>query len=342
METKVKMQSKALLIFATFLMFSLSAFAQQRPCCSVVSVNAATGMVTARENASGKTFVFRLTNAALLPRITPGAPVYANFAGKQVSLDGKTACCQIVGISAAAGPVQPSAPPTPATSPATGTAQKPAGALAAGRVPLEPARETLLPQVSYGTPQDLTKKDRTDLSIHRAAIVGSNVNRDVVHLAGIEGIEKANIPEGAKNLLIMHAMTLPPEELDHYIVNTKLAEEWMKTHPAPASTKKHAGSTHSGCHAISMHCASEAAKHAQGEAERQSEKLRQQASDEWRHVSLEAAHDWKMAEDCMADKTLHLTDLPVNFSILPNIPLSFEKDVHVKNAHGDASGTTAP
>ena len=45
----------------------------------------------ARETNGGHTFQFQVTDPALLRGLRVGAPVYANFDTKQVSLDGKKA-----------------------------------------------------------------------------------------------------------------------------------------------------------------------------------------------------------------------------------------------------------
>jgi Cu/Ag efflux protein CusF len=67
------------------------------PCCGVTEI-ATNGQVTAREMNGTRTIVFQVTDAALLRALKPGAPVYANFDTKQVSLDGKKACCKILNI----------------------------------------------------------------------------------------------------------------------------------------------------------------------------------------------------------------------------------------------------
>ena len=98
------------------------------PCCTITAVDSRTGLVTGKENASGRMFQFQAGNAGLLKLLRPGTPVYANFTAKQVSLDGRNSCCQIVGVSAgAATAATPLAPRTavPATA-AAPTAAKPA------------------------------------------------------------------------------------------------------------------------------------------------------------------------------------------------------------------------
>jgi len=82
----------------------------QAPCCSVTAINAATGIVSAKVNASAETFQFKLTNANLLKELRVGEGVYANFTTHQVSLDGKTIAGPIT-----SGPQAPA--PTPAAPP---------------------------------------------------------------------------------------------------------------------------------------------------------------------------------------------------------------------------------
>lgn len=73
------------------------------PCCSVTAIDARTGVVTAKDKASGQEFKFHVTQAALLRTLRAGSPVYANFAAKKVSLKEGAPCCAIVAISAARG-----------------------------------------------------------------------------------------------------------------------------------------------------------------------------------------------------------------------------------------------
>ena len=51
------------------------------------------GMATARENATGKTFQFKIEGAAT--KLKAGDKVFANFATRQVSVDGAEPCCTI-------------------------------------------------------------------------------------------------------------------------------------------------------------------------------------------------------------------------------------------------------
>jgi Cu/Ag efflux protein CusF len=66
------------------------------PCCGITGIDLSAGVVTARETATGKTFQFKVENAALLKSLKAGQGVYANFGTHQVSVDGITPCCGIV------------------------------------------------------------------------------------------------------------------------------------------------------------------------------------------------------------------------------------------------------
>ncbi len=86
----------------------------ESPCCSVTAVNAKTGMVTAKETSTGRTFQFKAT-PALLKTLSAGSPIYANFSTKQVSTNGVAPCCAIVSLSAS-GTVATSSKIAPASA----------------------------------------------------------------------------------------------------------------------------------------------------------------------------------------------------------------------------------
>jgi len=65
------------------------------PCCSITGIDQKTGIVTARETATGRVFTFTVTNAKMRGSLRVGQGVYANFAKMQVSLDGIVTCCAI-------------------------------------------------------------------------------------------------------------------------------------------------------------------------------------------------------------------------------------------------------
>ncbi|MBZ5540585.1 MAG: hypothetical protein LAN61_08715 [Acidobacteriia bacterium] len=106
------LRNKAFTFAALAILFTAlapAAHAQLGPCCMITAIDARTATVTAKINPSGATFEFRVTNPLLLRGLRPGQSVYANFKAKQVSLDGKTACCAIT-AGPTAGPVAGTAP----------------------------------------------------------------------------------------------------------------------------------------------------------------------------------------------------------------------------------------
>lgn len=105
--------------------------ASAQPCCSVTSIDQKSGVVSAKENATGRAFQFKVGDGKLLGSLRLGQAAYANFKTNQVSLDGKTVCCSIVNASATGGvprsgsapgsgpiPIAPPPPPAPASTPA--------------------------------------------------------------------------------------------------------------------------------------------------------------------------------------------------------------------------------
>ena len=66
------------------------------PCCSITAINPNTGLVTAVETGSKRTFQFKATDTKILKTLKVGQPVYANFPTQQVSVDGAEPCCNIL------------------------------------------------------------------------------------------------------------------------------------------------------------------------------------------------------------------------------------------------------
>src|SRR5207245_11731645 len=64
------------------------------PCCNITGIDAS-GRVTARETASGRTFEFQVKDAAMLNSLHLGQSIAANFGTSQVTIYGATPCCQI-------------------------------------------------------------------------------------------------------------------------------------------------------------------------------------------------------------------------------------------------------
>ncbi len=76
-------------------------------CCKITAIDPHTGVVTARQDASGQTFQFA-ASPAVLRTLRLGQGVYANLRSRQVSIDGRSACCNIVSIGAASNTLPPS------------------------------------------------------------------------------------------------------------------------------------------------------------------------------------------------------------------------------------------
>lgn len=68
------------------------ASAQVPACCTITAVDVRSATAIAKVNATGQTFEFRVADPKLLSGLRVGQPIYANFAAKQVSLDGRTPC----------------------------------------------------------------------------------------------------------------------------------------------------------------------------------------------------------------------------------------------------------
>ena len=179
-----------------------------------------------------------------------------------------------------------------------------------------------------------------------ATVRGRNTSAPVLHLRGLDGIEKApGLPDGARRLLEMHVRTLRPGEPDHYMVNVQLAEQWIKAHPVPPDIKPadKGGDDHTGCNVWSTHCAEEVVQHAGGQVSQEWQKLWEQAVADWKHAANELSNDWNMAEGCFADQTLPALNIPVPFKIAPSMTLKLEtsgsKDVGGGTASGTVQGT---
>ena len=56
------------------------------PCCSITSIDLKTGIVTAKDTATGETFEFRLADAAQIGNIKAGDPVSTDFQAREVTV----------------------------------------------------------------------------------------------------------------------------------------------------------------------------------------------------------------------------------------------------------------
>ena len=236
--------------------------------------------------------------------------------------------------SPSGGTTGPSASPAPApqltgkpTSSSVPVALKPPAVPLAGSV-----APVTLPQVVAGPPQ-IVQNSGSPVG-QRVTRLGA-LNANVLQLRGAAAIQQASgLPQGARDFLLLHARTLPQGQTPNYVVNLALAQQWFQQHPEPPSVHQAATASHNshtGCNSLSVHCAEEAAKHAADEAQRQAE-------GEWQHLTGEVAHDWNMAQECFADHTLPLHNIPVKFSVTPEFPLNFEKSGQTSNKYGGASG----
>ena len=66
------------------------------PAATITSIDAKTGVVTGKINASGQQFQFTLNDRAQLPQLRTGQGVYVNLKTNQISLDGKTIAGTVV------------------------------------------------------------------------------------------------------------------------------------------------------------------------------------------------------------------------------------------------------
>jgi hypothetical protein len=304
---------------------------------------AANGQVTAREIDGTRTLRFQVTDAAVLRRLKPGAPVYANFGTKQVSLDGRKACCRILQVSAAA----PAAPPSDnRAAPPSGTATAkpavpPAAKLSETDLSMVAAHvKAALPTLSFGTWQDLPPANLRDDGQRRLLPFQ---NKKMIQLRGVDAIKKATgLPQAAKDMLWLHARTLEAQEIDGYIVIPEKAQEWSQTLPDSIREKLRKAATDDGkkkkkgCSTkhISMGCV-------QTEVEQTVDDVTNTARKAWGDIEAEWGRLVDNVDDarkCFADHTLK-AKFPVRFSRAPQIPVSIERDGTRGNKAGSASGS---
>jgi hypothetical protein len=127
----------------------------QAPCCSIAAVDARTGIVSAKVNADGAVFQFRVTNANLLKQLRVGQGVYANFTTHEVSLDGKTIAGPII-----SGPQAPA--PSPAAPVPAPVAPRPAAAVGAPLAIVPLPRIEDLPLKGVLSPDSENKNGESD------------------------------------------------------------------------------------------------------------------------------------------------------------------------------------
>lgn len=311
------------------------------PCCSITTIDAASGVVTAKITASGNVFEFKARNPATLSALRVGQSVQANFANNQVSLDGRTVCCTITKAPAPAVAVRQ--PPAPAPSSGGNVAAAGGGTqLAAGVV--------LPPKISLGAPVPRTSgpklaaelayapASRFETRNVAAVISGRQVQRSVLHLYGLDGIENApsSLPDGVRRLLEIHARKTPAGEHTHYIVDPLIAQEWIATHPVPSDVKvKSGGSKCKGNEFERFRCRTDKSWDNWSELTSEEwERLRKKAQDWWD----DAAKTLKQCTTTTNGWTDHVASgptTPVSFALAP----SHTVDVERSGTKGPAKGT---
>jgi hypothetical protein len=90
-----------IILGALFAVPAARAQAPLEPCCSITAINTSTGEVSAKVNSSGATFAFRLADLQGLSALSVGQGVYANFATRQISLNGKSMAGTMINMAAA-------------------------------------------------------------------------------------------------------------------------------------------------------------------------------------------------------------------------------------------------
>ena len=128
------------------------------PCCNILSVSRfgpIDSIVTAQVSATGQTFQFKVTSAAMAKSLKVGQAIYANFARKQVSVDGVTPSGNITaigntstgtGIAPQSQPMTAQPPPSSPPDKAKPTSEKRPDAekntLGTGATVIQPAEPT--------------------------------------------------------------------------------------------------------------------------------------------------------------------------------------------------------
>ena len=211
--------------------------------------------------------------------------------------------------------------------------------LAPSRIP----QPSTIPQLSGGMPENVQSKTNWR---NGAEGLRQFQNPALVSLRGIDGLREAKgVPQVAADLLVLHARTLPAEELDSYIVNPKLAEEWLKAHPLPAAfvakvrtaAADDGKKKKKGC--STRHVSSGCMKN---EVEQSLDDLTREWREAWSNTTDELGRLLGRVDDvraCFTDRTLSLANIPVKFTVEPQIPLSFERDGKSSNQRGGASGS---
>ena len=122
------------------------------PCCNVTAIDARTGVVTAKVNATGRTFQFNAP-PGIRTKLRVGQAIYADMAAGNVSVDNQEPCCSIV-VGSLSAPVSASAAGI-AGATANPAVATPASATAARAAATAPAPATA-PRAAAATPAAAT------------------------------------------------------------------------------------------------------------------------------------------------------------------------------------------
>jgi Cu/Ag efflux protein CusF len=94
---------KRLLALSLFgILFAAHEVRAVAPCCAVTAIDVRSGVVTARESATGRTFQFKLDDTALARSVKVGQIVEADFKTMKATVRpaGGAVCCAITALSA--------------------------------------------------------------------------------------------------------------------------------------------------------------------------------------------------------------------------------------------------
>lgn len=319
-------------------------------CCSITAIEATTGVVSGKITADGSVFQFQVANARTLATLRVGQGVFANFTTRQVSLDGRTACCTITSgptastVAPAPGPVtRAPAPPPPPPAPS-------AAAAAAQNAPARVLAAMVPPTLSYGAPIPRTtasrlaaaqrfdavlRTERFERRTLTASLGGRQVTRTVLHLYGLDGIENAPeiLPDGVRRLLEIHARKTPQGQQTHYIVDPEVAQEWARTHPVDSDIKPKSGKRKcKGSEWERLRCRGQKAwDNVVDMTDAEWERLREKAQ-EWWDDAAKTLKECTTSTDGWKDHTMSGPTAPVQFSRTPTFPLSWSGSSKGKSA----------
>lgn len=332
--------------------------AQASPCCGIIAIDAATGLVTAKVTATGNTFQFKVTDARMLGSLRVGQGVYANFGARQVSLDGLRPCCAITSgpTPAATAPAPPARtpaptapppappPPAPAVVPVAPPARQPAAPAApaaqlGNKTVITPAMINVMPSVTIGAPATRTatptrRTSRLDVISVPIQKAGRGSTATIAHLRGLKAVEEApGLPDGARRLLTMLVRRVPLDQSDNYIVDVEMAKEWIAAHGVPDNVKptepkeKKCGNWYD-----SWDCANEAVSD-------EWERTFDHATNEWENATQTLADAWETSLECFTERTISAGDIPVKFSITPTMTVDLSQSGSRGSGQGTVSGS---